>query len=346
MSVFSGEDQPVEIQLARVSSVPQELPKSVDIAFTITSVLSFQGEINSYLNGTSFSLTGAQYKIQCQNWDSTAHFSKGFSQIKGNSNIPSMTVDVMGIAFQINNIATKVDIARSKYGNWLGDSSFSIGQTIAQLPGIEITHFNSQEISTLKDNLINLDWKIQLEKVSIGNMAYGPLNLDIQFNHLKPVVLNELTKTKGQLKNPEETFKRFLSVRPEIVIKDSSVMLPQGLVSLNAGLEFGGPDISIPINSAMIEKTMDGHILAVIPMEILREGLGMGLRAGIEKDPEYLKLDEALKKQYFAQQIDLKINKLVTEGFLSEQDKNYVVKISIEKGKWIANGKEIAQPLS
>jgi uncharacterized protein YdgA (DUF945 family) len=144
----------------------------------------------------------------------------------------------------------------------------------------------------------------------------------------------------------DEAYKAILLQKPTFSVENSHLTLPQGDIDLDLMLSVGGPNITLPLNSKILLNTVDGELKVLVPKEILRQGLSIGIKQQVEKDPEYQKLDDVKKNQYLESQIDLKIKKIRDDQVLTDKDQEYEIKVNIEKGKWVVNGKEIKQPLS
>jgi uncharacterized protein YdgA (DUF945 family) len=337
----------IDFQLAAVTTQPLELPPQIQAPFTTYIVFRFDGDIEAQTIGTAFIFKDPVSYISGPGWSSKIHITKNGTTRKGDFIIPELTVQIMGAPIIVKDIKLMIDQNRSSFDNWLGNISFGIGNISQKEQRAELANLNFEEKLIQTDQTIEITWSLDFSKLSAAALSYGPLQFKMQFANIDPEGLKLLTVLHGAGKievdknKQEEIFQKILLRRPKFTVLPSHLTLPQGDIKIDAELAVGGPGIKLPLDQGVIANTADGYFHAVVPKDILRQGLLMGISQELAKDPEFDKKTVDQKKQALDQQLDLKIQRLIQDGIMKESEKEYELKISIAKGKWIVNGKEV-----
>lgn len=338
--------KPIDFQLAVINSQPMDMTADYNVPFSTQTIFKFNGDTATNSNGT-IDIRDPGFQIRSSGWNTQSEISKNWSKIKGDFIVPEVTIQIMGMPIVIKDIKFIFDQYRSPTGDWLGDMSFSIGNALQKEQGIELTDLKVFENAILENQLINANWGVDFNKLLMTAVLYGPLHLQVQIINIDPEAFKSMANQSGNDKDQQtENLRKLLSKRPKMTIKPSQITLPQGDLKIDAELSIGGPDITPPIDNDKIASTADGYLHAIVPKEILRQGLLTGITREMAKDPEYQKLSVEDKKKSLDQQLNLKIQKLIKIGIMVEKEKEYEIKVSIVKGKWMVNGKEIEKPLS
>ncbi len=346
--VTGDQKSPIELQLAIINSYPVEMLSSVNMPFTARTVLNYQGKVESVVEGKAFDIQRNQFKVTGSDWKSSIHITPDWLSFKGHIIFPETIVHSMGMALIIKDLGLNFDQNRSIFGNWLGDVSFTLGGISQKEKSLDISNFQFKEKSVLQGEAINVVWGVDLEKVGIADVVYGPLHVKILADNVDAKALQELSQTqKGNLttEKQEDNFREFLLRRPKIMVDQSYLTLPQGSIRVDGELSLGGPDVTVPLKKEALEQTMDGKVSIVMPKEIFKQILASELQKEIAKQPDYEKMDDQKRKEELGKQIDLKIQKLTQDGVLTEKEKDYEINITIVKGKWTSSsGKELSSP--
>jgi uncharacterized protein YdgA (DUF945 family) len=335
--------KPIDFQLAVINSQPMEMAADYKVPFSTQTIFKFNGDTLTNSNGT-IDIRDPAFQIQSSGWNTHTQISHHWTKVKGDFRVPEVTIQIMGLPIVIKDIQFIFDQYRSPAGDWLGDLSFSVGNALQKEQNIELNDLKVFENATLENQLIHANWGADFNRLLVATALYGPLHLQVQIVNIDPEAFKVMANQSGSSTDnnqQSESLRKLLSKRPKITIKPSQITLPQGDFKIDAELAIGSPDITAPIDNDKIASTADGYLHAIVPKEILRQGLLTGITREMTKDPEYQKLSAENKKKSLDQQLELKIQKLIKIGLMVEKEKEYEIKVSIEKGKWMVNGKEI-----
>jgi len=341
-------EKPVDFQLAVVNSQPIDLSPQVNVPFTTQTIFKFNQETETKTIGTAVTVLDPLFQISSPGWSSNTQINKHWQAMKGNIIIPEMTIQVMALPIVIKDIQLLFDQNRSDYGNWLGEVSLNVGNALQQEQGIEIANLKFKENVLLepKSQVMAITWNVDFNKVAIAKITYGPLHFALQLENIDPEALKLLSDFQNNIsidrQKQEEFVKKVLSKKPKLTITPSEILLPEGKMQIETTLTIGDANIGVPLEKENLMKTLDGNLHAIVPKEILRQGLLLGMTQEMQKDPDFQKMTEDQKKQALDQQLTVKIQKLVQDGVLTEKGTDYEIKISVVKGKWIVNGKELS----
>lgn len=357
---------PIQIQMAVMESQPVDLSPFYQVPFIATTTFKWNGDLEQQGQAENIDIRDAGLQILGKNLKTEMSISDRWTTLKGKVSLPDLIVQFMMVPVSIRNFQIDFDQKLSKEGVWLGEVSLGFNDAQQKEQSLEISELKLGENTIEKDALLDVIWGLEFSKILAAAEEYGPLTLKIEVNNLDPEGLKGLANMNSStqsdsgygmgpekslkggdvaIRNKEEIFyQKILLKRPKISILPSSLKLPQGEIKVDAELSIGGPSIELPLNQSKIWETADGYFHAIIPKEILQTSLAMMITKDLKNNPDYLKLTDDKQKEYIKQQINLKIQKLMKDGILSEQDNNYESKISIAKGKWVVNGKVLDKP--
>lgn len=344
----ASREKSLDFQMSVIKSEPMEMPAPYRLSFVSQTIFKFNKEVETHTTGEAFNIKDPAFQISSSAWSSDSNITNNWSTIKGQFVLPELTVSVLGMPINIKDIKFQFDQHRSESGEWLGDVSFNMGDALQKDQAAEIANLQVKEGAVLENQVLNITWGLELGKAILSNVVYGPIHFNLQILNIDPEGLKLLAVLKGDAvdkKIEEEAYLKILLKRPTIIIKSTSITLPQGNIIVDAQLSVGGPDITLPLNQEMVATTIDGYCHAIVPKEILQQGLLTGLTQEMLKDPAYQAMTAEQKKEALDQQVTLKMQKLIQEGVVVEKEKEYEIKINIVKGKWVVNGQEITKPL-
>ena len=343
--IGASKGKPVEFQLGVIQSESLNAQDPINLPFTSKTVFNYSGAIESLTEGSAFNIKKEQIQISGGPWTSESHISKDWQEFKGEMSVPDMMIQPVGfpMGLTVKNVKILCDQKRSLFGNWLGDVSFSLGSASQKDQGLEISNVQLEEQSKLRDQVVDFVWKAELGKAVYANENYGPLHFKMQAKSIDPEAIKSISDKSILLDKDkkDKMIQQFLLKRPQFIIEHSEMTVPHGIIQIDADLAVGGGDIALPLNRDVIIKTANGNFLLMMPQEIFRKSLRLGLQKQVAMDPEYKKMDDIQKQEALDQQVNIKIQKLTQDGILTEKETNYVIQFSIVQGKWLVNGKEV-----
>jgi len=326
-------DNKINFKLAVIKSYPLELSPSIKMPYRGNTSISYNGDITSQYEGDAFEIVKAnQYKIMGSGWTSIAYLTKKNTTMNGFINVPSVSVLINGVMVDIKKIELKFDQNLSKIGQWLGSHSLGFDSIEQKEMNVKVQNLKFSDNSNLTGELMNFLWKIDLEKVAFQQQNYGPLHLPIDISNIDPIVFNMMEQRGSEAS--DKIKQQILSKKPTITIDEASLTLPEGDVKLMLKLQAGGPEITLPIDNAKVVKTINGEVEATLPKEILRKVLSTGLRNELVNDLNYQQMPPDQKGVYLNQQLDAKIQKLITDGLMVDKDTVYDIKITVVNGEY------------
>ncbi len=341
--IFSNpkEGKPFELALAIVKSSAIGLPSYINMPTVTKTVLDFQGNIDTVLQGKSFTIKRQLNEVSGTEWQSSIHLNKDHSVYKLNINFPEIVAQSSGLTLLIKHVALDSHQTKSTYGNWLGDLSFLVGSAIEKTLGFEFSNLQLNGNSTIRNDVIDVTTKAELPKISISNVAYGPAIMNLKMLDLDAEAMHALQEIKSNGKIPDVVLRKFLLRRPKLIIENTQFPSSQGQINLQADLAVGGEGLTDPIQMAAVRDTLDGKLMVLMPKDLFKMISGSVLTQTIKAEPEIQKLDSAQQEQAVALRLEQKIQSMLQAGILVDKATNYEVRISIIKGKWIANDKEM-----
>lgn len=356
--IGASKSKPLNMQLAVIRSEPIEMSPTLNIPFTAYTIFKFNGLTKTETTGTAFEIKRPNYQITSPGWTTHSKISKDLRQIEGDFSLPEITIQVMGMPVVLKDIRIHTKQNRESFDLWLGDFMFSMGDALQKDQKIEISQLKLEIDAAPSNQAVNFTWGLDFSKLAMAALAYGPLHFKMEIANLDPEGLKMMSapqKNIGAKSDPqvaiqekarmEGALQKLLLKQPKLTILPGQITIPQGDIKVDAQLTVGGPDIILPIDKDNILKTMDGYFHAVAPKDILRQGLTAGVMQELQKDPNFLQMTTEQKQQHMNQQLDLKIQKLKADGILTEQANEFDIKITITKGRWVVNGKEVEHPL-
>lgn len=365
--IGKNKEKPLQVQLAVMQSQPTDMSPFYQVPFISDTIFKWNGDLEQTGFAEMIDIRDSGLQIIGKGLKSQMVVSENWSILKGNISLPDLIVQFMMVPVSIRDVEINFDQKLSKQGIWLGDVSFGFRDAQQKEQNVEISDFKLDENTVEKNALLDVIWSLDFSKIIAAADEYGPLHFQVEVSNLDPEGLKSLANINppsstatphgmgperslkdGNASSSKEeiAYQKILEKRPKMSILPSTLKLPQGDIKIDAELSIGGPGISLPIDKSKVWETADGYFHAIIPKEILRTGIIMMMAKDLQADPNYQKLAEDKKKEYMDAQINLKIQKLMKDGLLTEQGSNYETKISIAKGKWVVNGKVLDKPLN
>ena len=158
---------------------------------------------------------------------------------------------------------------------------------------------------------------------------------------LNDFLKKDVAGTSAELK---PILKKLLAKTPTLTIDNTKLTLPEGEMTLDVKASVGGPSIASmgdEVNESAYLETFVVKVDMLMPQLALKRFLMMSIESSIKAKPEVAALSEAEQKAAVEKEVDLKIERVKNSGILSEQDNNYRINFAFEKGKLMANGKEV-----
>ena len=344
--IYTGEkNKAVALELAVIESHLENLPKNYQMDLTTKMIVHYNGEIDAETTMESFSIENEQIKISGPSWKQKTHISKLNVMDNATVEAPSFLIEYKDIHDLVGFENIKISLKNAvEAGKKSKQGVVSYSKMSEKITNLQLSEVDLSWNTTIIADIMDTQWNIQCRELKLGDKTYGPLQLKAEYNHIDETVLRDLLLHQPGV-NPMDLLQRFLSKKPTLIIKDTHVSIEAGKIDLDLLLSIGGADLQLPINKETLKATLDGRFKMDLPKSTFVNFLNTHLEQNMARTDDYKKLDDAHKKQALLQQMDLKIKKLKEDGVLVENNDIDTITISIDKGRWVVDGKEVANPV-
>lgn len=267
--------------------------------------------------------------------------------------------------FKIGTITYSFNSKRIQEWLWIGQSHFNISSISVTSNNQNILDLNEFDFilnSDIKNETLNFDCKLSLQKLLANNQNYSPAMLKLSLKNLDPEVMATLNKqTFSMLQNSDShlvalglatELPKLLSKGPVLELSEMTINLPEGKIVGNFKISLPKTEIN-DLSKAMQQAQGQGYFKA--PITIVKELMTSSIKSNISSNQQTKQtsqnqdtsaqspanptsitsgLDEEAKNQ--TNQI---LKNMVEKGFLKITDKDYILQFKLENQQFIVNGK-------
>jgi len=355
--IYTGEShKPIAFELAIINPKVENLPKNYQMNAVTKMTVHYNTEIDSETRIESLRILHDGIEISSPLWKEKSHINQlnvvDYAEFEG----PSVLCESKNALLSIDNFKMsfkREENAQEELKTW--NIAF---EKIAE------------KIKNVTFHDLNIDWKLKLliaennfnnqldikfKQLEVQDKHYENSQLTVEINNIDKTVIEDLVSTGMKMaglskdvvaSDPMILLQKFLLKKPELVVKDTSVSIPEGKIEPELFLSVGGDSLKMPIHKENLDETFTGRLKVNLPKDVFVNFLRDHVAKNMARDEGYQKLDDAHKKEALDKQMDIKIKKLMLDGVISENNGIDTVQISIEKGKWVLNGKEVSSPIN
>ncbi|VEB37248.1 putative virulence protein [Legionella sainthelensi] len=267
--------------------------------------------------------------------------------------------------FKIGAITYSFNSKRIQEWLWIGKSYFnisSISVTSNNQNILDLQEFDFILSSDIKNETLNFDCKLSLQKLLANNQNYSPAMLKLSLKNLDPEVMAKLNKQTFSMLQTVDShlvalglatqLPKLLSKGPVLELSEMTINLPEGKIVGNFKISLPKTEIN-DLSKAMQQAQGQGYFKA--PITIVKELITSSIRSNLSSRQETEQtsqnqdasaqspanttsrtpdLDEEAKNQ--TNQI---LQNLVEKGFLKIKDNDYILQFKLENQQVIVNGK-------
>lgn len=360
--------EPEDSEYARMLAKVREALGGQD-PLSVKSLITFTGAMKTFLYSPSIEhTTEGGVVISWQGMEGQVSSDRRYQDFQGFFKAPGLMLKAPNWSAAFKGLDEHFHSKRTEYNLWVGDVFYSMQEA-------EVNFF--PESAHYVMNTLNWDSKAQLEnqlyqvnidggfkQLATPSGQYGPFVVLVKLINLDPESVSLLQDwmqksspafPQGRMKALDAIFQKLLLKTPTLLVENTKMTFPEGDVSIDLKLSMGGPNAPVastptPASSSVTPdtvetsayiNTLEGNFRALIAPAVLQKFLTMGMEKEVYTKPEVVALTPDEKKAALDKEVALKIEKLKSNGLLSEQGTNFELKFTIEKGKVMANGKEI-----
>ncbi len=316
------------------------------------SIIAFNGAIKTYIFSPAVEHTTEKgVVVSWKGLEGDVWVNKNYDAVKASLKAPGMTVKGPDFAGSFKGWDYKIDYNQGAYKLWVGGGNCGVQQIEAQYPGNNylIDTLDTQGIASLDNESYKIKGDIKLGKAQTPMGPYGPGALFLSVFNIDPEGLEQLNDflkkdNPGSSAELRPILKKLLVKTPTMTIDNTKLTLPEGDMTVDLKASVGGPSVATmgdEVSESAYLQTFVANVDILIPQLALKRFMTMSIESSVKARPEVAALSEAEQKAAVDKEVDLKIEKVKSSGILSEQDNNYKINFGFEKGKLMANGKEV-----
>lgn len=331
--------KPIDFKLAVVHSRPVNDSNTANVenppTTLTTTTFGFTGDKTLVSEGSGFTIKGNAVEIEAKGWSGQANISKKGTELSGSIEFPNLILQSSGANLELQAATLQFDQHRTEQGIWIGKTNLSFGTVLQKELNVAATKLTFSENSQLHDQVIDIAWTGGFEKADFSNGSYGPLRVQTEIKNIDPEALKRFGSIKADATDEErqDIMKRFLLKKPELIIKNSELTLPEGKMELNADFTVGGSEITTPLDKAEIEKTIMGKVVAVIPKVIAKRILAINIAAELSNNEDFKAMTSEQKLSAINEKVEAKVQELIQQGLLTDKEPNYEIKGTVTQGQ-------------
>lgn len=317
--------------------------------------------------GFTYEETLAKVKSVWQGFDAGIAYTSDFDKIDITASAPGLhfeagpkgTLDIKDFRFESHN-------TRGKAGIMLGDGKLSLASAaFKQNEGdkpldVKLDGVNYAVKTSAEGDFINSSGDVGVNALTLNGKVYGPAKLAVAANHLHGPTLAALSKAVSKIQrevaDPTEQASKMLTVfrkeglpllrnDPSLAIKQFSVKLPEGEVSLKADLALKGfqdKDLDNPIK--LLEKLQASADIKV-PKQVIETYVLWQARGMIAVDTEEGVRPDAEELDNLARNLmESQIRKLTEQNLIRADGDVLSSSAQWKAGRLNVNGKAIPLP--
>jgi len=348
-----------------------------DELLTIQSKMSIEGTVAINIHAEPLALVNAQgqerpfFKGMQANWQ----LSKNMKELKGEAIFPGIELDDAGQIVSVQDIVIKSNRFKSAEGLWIGKGFLTVGTILIQghhVPLIRLSKVAIDGEMQGKGNLLEALGNLTIAKIQVGDKQYGPLNIGSIWKNIEAKALKSLIELKqkgsSQLRDQAVEMKKIMGLvmnllKAQPILRVDPIVLEteQGKIDAQLNITIGGEQYKDNHNIFQIMESFRLNGRVVIPKVLFKELMLSDMvypyvapsqtkenQNEAQNHPDNLNALPSDSAQVFekskVQIVDEWIAKYLQQGYLMEQDNNYVSDFDFHKGRLMVNGKVMAIP--
>lgn len=329
----------------------------------------------NYLNKSTLELSFPSFTLVSKdgkahfNWmgmNSTTKLTSDLHKIEGDVVIDGLKMTKDDAEVNLGKVLTDFNLHQTPAGLYLGNANFSLpalNVVVKDKKLLELSDFTLNSDSDIEQNLFSTHFNASLKALKAHESTYGPFNLELSLRNLDADVLAEINKQASALQNGSEAErqKALLAILPQVPklfnkgaefeVSQMSMTVPEGTID-------GSLLVSLPkgenANPFELIQKIHGTAKVTMPKVLVKQLLQQSLMQQMSKQPE---LQQALiqqmqsaqpqeasaappsTEQLAGMQADKQLASMEQNGLMIAKDSNYVVDVSLDKGRFVVNGK-------
>jgi len=311
--------------------------------------------------------TLAKVKSEWKGFDSSIAYGGDFNRIDIKAVAPGLRFEAGPKGtFEIKNLNFETHNERGAAGIMLGTGKLTLDSAALKLTegdkplDIKLEGINYLVETKADGDFINSTGDIGLKSIVLNDKAYGPAKLSVAANHLHAPTLyvlkeavakieREVTDPKEQARKMFDVFRKqglpLLKNDPSLAIKELSVKLPEGEVSVHANLALKGfqdSDLDTPIK--LLER-LQAHADLTLPKQVIETYVLWQARGMIATDTESGEHPDTSDLDNLARNLmESQIHKLLDHNLIREQGDMLSTSAEWNAGQLSVNGQGVPLP--
>ncbi|PWY54315.1 DUF945 domain-containing protein [Legionella qingyii] len=340
----------------------------------------------NYLNKTvfrytlpSFSLEGkigqneGDFQLNWQGLTSLLSVSSNLDHINGNLRLWGLNGEASNpvnaqsnVSFNIGEVTYDYKFKRYQEWLWLGQTYFDIPSIAFNLAGaknFELTGFDFSASSDVRDDVLNIDLKLSLQKLFTNNQNFGPGILHLNFRNLDPAIVAKINQQEFNMiqnnSDPNLATLAFATELPKLLAKGAVLELSELTLNLPSGKIIGNFKLSVPKGEendlSQIMQKMQGEGYFKAPIATVKELMTASIKSDLANNTQANEETQApspgstsptqilsITDNEAANKAEKILQDFVSKGFLKVEGNDYVFTFKLENQKITVNGRPFA----
>lgn len=328
------------------------------------------GTFNISIPKFTYEETLAKVKSVWQGMDATIAYGGDFNRVDIKVNAPGLyfeagpkgVLDVKGLQFESHNQRGLADLMVGEGKLSLASAAFvrkeeKEGEEPLDAKIDNVTYVVKTSIS---GDFLDSSGDISLKTLALNGKTYGPARLAVSANHLHAVTLGKLSKAVDKVRrettDPRQQGSKLFDIfrkeglpllrnNPALAIKELSVKLPEGEVSLHADLALKGfrdDDLNQPLK--LLER-LQAHADLKVPKQVIETFTLWKVRSTIATDTaEGERRDPAELDNLARNLMEAQIKKLTDQSLIIADGDTLSSSADWKQGRLSVNGKPVPMP--
>jgi uncharacterized protein YdgA (DUF945 family) len=286
--------------------------------------------------------------------------------IKSKTVIDKLHTDIKGLAIDLNNVTGENDLHLYSKGIYLGNAKVAFPTINGIEKGKKIFSVNNllfEFNSNIDNKLYNLIGDITIQSILSDSRSYGPLAMKISFSNLDADIIADIINRLSRVPQDKTAYQAYIKELimvefPKIFSKGAKLAIPSIDLKIDEdkfnaslfikypnGITYYSPEFSqqlvaganLQMPQAFIKNIIYYYeFRALANNPALQQALIEQLQSA---QLQTLQLEVPNQKQLALIQADKLIKVLEQKGILLTQGADFIIKMNLEQGKFMLNGK-------
>ncbi|MGE3318962.1 MAG: YdgA family protein [Candidatus Berkiella sp.] len=326
---------------------------------TIDSIIKIDGTTKAKIHGKELKIAeNDKEHILWKGISGEWELSRDFKRLQGNMLMPGFDMVFENARVVGDDLVFKTQRFKTPEGLWLGTAQGDLQKLqlhIEKKPFFSMTGVAVSGVTDTENGMIESSGTLRIELIIVDDKQYGPANYSGSIKNIAPGAMKSLVDiTKEMESAPEAEQSQYieqimallpdlLKTRPEIVIDDLSVHVPEGDVRATFAMAIGGPDATDVHQIQQLIQSIFAKGNFIMPKATLQELLSLSVRDPIEAQAKQQQppLTQEAIDQEVAKTANEMITKQIQEGAWVEKGSSLVMDFEFKDGRLVVNGKMI-----